>query len=83
MFQKRLDGSVDFFLYRSDYKHGFGNLSGEFWLGNDNIHRLTSGVNNKLRMDLEDFEGNTRDAEYDMFGVVDESEKFKLILGSY
>ncbi|KAL9974218.1 hypothetical protein ACROYT_G011233 [Oculina patagonica] len=83
VFQKRLDGSVDFFLYWNDYKHGFGNLSGEFWLGNEKIHRLTSNDNNRLHVDLEDFEGNTAYAEYDMFGVMSENDKYKLILDSY
>ena len=83
MFQKRLDGSVDFYLNWSDYKHGFGNLSGEFWLGLDKIHRLTSDNNTMLRVDLEDFEGNTAFAEYNMFGVMSENFKYKLILGSY
>ena len=83
VFQKRLDGSVDFFLYWSDYKRGFGNPSGEFWLGNDKIHRLTSTNSTRLRVELEDFEGNTAYAEYDMFGVMSESDKYKLILGSY
>ena len=81
MFQKRLDGSVDFYLNWSDYKHGFGDLRGEFWLGLDKIHRLTSENNNMLRVDLEDFDGNTRYAEYDMFGV--KNDKYQLILGSY
>ena len=80
MFQKRVDGSVYFYRYWSDYKHGFGNLNGEFWLGLDKIHRLTSDNNNKLRMDLEDFEGDTRYAEYNMFGVASESEKYKWTL---
>ena len=81
--QKRVDGSVHFFLNWSDYKHGFGNLSGEFWLGNDKIHRLTANNNKALRVDLEDFEGNTTYAEYDMFGVMSENDKYKLILGNY
>ena len=81
--QKRLDGSVDFFLNWSDYKVGFGDLNGEFWLGLDKIHRLTSDDNSMLRVDLEDFEGNTAFAEYNEFGVMSENDKYELILGSY
>ena len=83
VFQKRLDGSVDFFLKWSDYKVGFGDLNGEFWLGLDKIHRLTSDNNIMLRVDLEDFEGNTSYAEYNMFSVMNENDKYKLNLGSY
>ena len=83
VFQKRQDGSVDFYLNWSDYKQGFGDLTSEFWLGNDKIHRLTSDDNNKMHVDLEDFEGNTAYAEYDMFGVMNENNKYKLILGPY
>ena len=83
VFQKRLDGSVDFYRYWNDYKRGFGDLCGEFWLGLDKIHRLTSDVNNVLRVDLEDFERSNSYAEYKMFGVKSENDKYKLILGSY
>ena len=83
MFQKRLNGSVDFYRCWNDYKHGFGDLKSEFWLGLDKIHRLTSDNNSMLRVDLEDFEGNTRYAEYNMFGVMSEKDKYKLLLGSY
>ena len=83
VFQKRLDGSVDFYLNWSDYKVGFGDLNGEFWLGLDKIHRLTSDNNSMLRVDLEDFEGNISYAEYNKFGVMSENDMYKLILGSY
>ena len=82
MIQKRLDGSVDFYLGWDDYKRGFGNLSGEFWLGLDKIHRLTK-EESRLRVDLEDFNGNTAYAEYSLFGVADEGSKYSLTLGTY
>ena len=83
VFQKRMDGSVDFYQGWAEYKRGFGSLTGEFWLGLDNIHRLTSSGNYKVRVDLEDFTGNTYYAEYDSFIVASEGEKYKLSVGSY
>ena len=82
VFQKRLDGTVDFYRGWTDYKHGFGNLNGEFWLGLDKIHRLTK-TKNKLRVDLEDTTGKTVYAEYDMFAVTSERTKYQLSLGTY
>ncbi|KAL9985576.1 hypothetical protein ACROYT_G007997 [Oculina patagonica] len=82
VFQKRLDGSVDFYRGWADYKRGFGNLDGEFWLGLDKINRLTK-TKNRLRVDLEDTTGKTAYAEYDMFAVTNERTKYKLSLGTY
>ena len=83
VFQKRLNGSVDFYLGWTEYEHGFGNLNGEFWLGLDKIHRLTSSGNYKLRVDLEDFEGNSAFAEYGIFAVGNEGTKYNLSVGGY
>ena len=83
VFQKRIDGSVDFNLNWSDYKRGFGNLRGEFLLGLDRIHRLTSDNNSMLRVDMVDFEGRSAYAEYSSFGVRSEHDKYRLILGYY
>ena len=83
MFQRRLNGSVDFYLDWAAYKNGFGNLNGEFWLGNDNLHRLTAADNVNLRVDLEDFHGNIRYAEYTTFKVADEGDKYRLLIGGY
>ncbi|KAM7446541.1 Fibrinogen C domain-containing protein 1 [Porites harrisoni] len=83
VFQKRRDGSVDFFRAWDDYKRGFGNLNGEFWLGLDKIHRLTVSAGYKLRVDLEDNHGKTAFAEYSFFSVTSERAKYELNLGSY
>ena len=83
VFQRRLDGSVDFFLGWEYYKNGFGNLNGEFWLGNDNLHRLTAAGNVTLRVDLEDFEDDIRYAEYTTFKIGEEGDKFRLLIGGY
>ena len=80
--QKRLDGSVDFHRNWSDYKNGFGELNGEFWLGLEKIHRLTKSPS-KLRVDLEDFDGKTAYAEYYMFVVATESKKYQLSVRNY
>ena len=83
VFQKRYNGTVDFFRAWDDYKQGFGNLNGEFWLGLEKIHRLTARSSNKLRVDLEDFYGKTAFAEYGSFSVASERAKYLLGLGVY
>lgn len=81
--QKRLDGSVDFYRGWADYKRGFGNLNGEFWLGLDKMHRLTKEGRNRIRVELEDTQGKTAYADYDMFAVASERAKYQLSLGTY
>ncbi|XP_046861356.1 angiopoietin-related protein 7-like [Xenia sp. Carnegie-2017] len=83
VFQRRQYGSVDFYRDWRDYKNGFGDLKGEFWLGLDKIYRLTSARRNKLRVDLGDWSGNKAYAEYDYFAVENEAHKYQLSLGSY
>ena len=84
VFQRRQDGSVDFFRDWADYKNGFGSLTGEFWLGNDNIYRLlTTSKQYELRIDMGDFEGNSAYAKYSSFRIGPESEGYKLEVGGY
>ena len=83
VFQKRLDGSVDFYRGWADYKNGFGNLNGEFWLGLDKINRITNSERYELRVDMEDTEGKTAHAEYDVFSVTSEKTKYQLSIGTY
>ncbi|NXK26506.1 FCN1 protein, partial [Arenaria interpres] len=83
VFQRRWDGSVNFLRDWDSYKRGFGNQLTEFWLGNDNIHLLTSLGPCELRIDLRDFENNYYFAKYASFRVLGESEKYKLVLGDF
>ncbi|XP_078604534.1 microfibril-associated glycoprotein 4-like [Branchiostoma floridae x Branchiostoma japonicum] len=83
LFQKRQDGSVNFYRDWEAYRTGFGDLRGEFWLGNDHLHRLTAQDVYELRVDLEDFEGNTAYAKYNIFRVEDEVHKYRLTVDGY
>ena len=83
VFQKRFNGLVDFFRNWTSYKVGFGNLTGEFWLGFDKIHRLSSLKMNSLRVDLADFTNASAYAEYDDFKVLNEQDSYALDLGKY
>ncbi|KAJ8046538.1 Ficolin-1 [Holothuria leucospilota] len=81
--QKRLDGSVGFYRGWEDYKEGFGNINSEYWLGNEKLFYLTAQGDYRLRVDLKDFEGETRYATYDKFRIGDETTFYKLMLGVY
>ena len=83
LFQRRQDGSVDFYRGWNDYKSGFGQLTGEFWLGNDKIHRLTAARPSSLRIDLEHWTGGRVHAKYDKFAIGDENALYRLQVGSY
>ena len=83
VFQRRQDGSQDFYRGWSQYKAGFGQLTGEFWLGNDNIHRLTASRPSELRVELGDWSGGRAYAKYGSFRVGDEQSLYRLSVGSY
>ena len=83
VFQRRQDGSVDFYRGWNDYKLGFGQLTAEFWLGNDKIHRLTASRPSSLRVELEDWNGVRVYAKYGRFGIGDEQAQYRLEVSSY
>ena len=84
VFQRRMDGSVDFYLNWIDYENGFGDLNGEFWLGLSKIHRLTQdGTDYTLRVDLEDFENETRYAKYSTFNIGDSTTDYPITVEEY
>ncbi|XP_033106173.1 microfibril-associated glycoprotein 4-like [Anneissia japonica] len=83
VFQRRKDGTINFYKDWSEYKFGFGNVDSEHWLGNEKIHRLSSAGNYELRVDMSSFEGESKYAHYDNFRLADEQNNYKLVIGNY
>ncbi|XP_029441798.1 LOW QUALITY PROTEIN: tenascin-X-like [Rhinatrema bivittatum] len=82
VFQRRMNGKTDFWRDWDEYAAGFGNLTQEFWLGNNNLHRLTSQGVYELRVDLRTNNESVY-AVYDHFRVEPESKYYRLRLGRY
>ncbi|XP_038032026.1 angiopoietin-related protein 5 isoform X3 [Anas platyrhynchos] len=83
--QKRTDGIITFQRTWSEYLDGFGDLSGEFWLG---LRKIFHIVNQKatsfsLYVDLESENDKHAYAAYDGFWIEDEACSFKIHLGHY
>ena len=78
VFQRRMDGSVNFYKTWDEYKRGFGNTSGEFWLGLDAIHKLTKYGDISLRVDMTTATGSKYYARYLKFNIGSESINYKL-----
>ncbi|XP_071837490.1 fibrinogen-like protein A [Apostichopus japonicus] len=84
VFQRRVDGSVDFYRNWQSYKEGFGELDHEFWLGNDKLYYLTNQGDYQLRIDMVNSHGASYYAKYNLFRINDESDNYKLSkLGNY
>ncbi|XP_078074045.1 tenascin-R-like [Mustelus asterias] len=82
VFQRRQDGLIDFARKWVDYRVGFGNLEDEFWLGLDNIHKISAQSRYELRIDLRDGRESVY-AAYDRFYLSDSRNLYKLRLGDY
>ncbi len=78
VFQKRENRSVNFQRNWKEYKMGFGDLNGNFWLGLENLHKLTSQRNWTLRVDLKMMNGEKGYAKYTGFKIGSREEKYKL-----
>ena len=81
--QRRFDGSVDFARDWDDYKNGFGDPSGEYWLGLDRIHAITKAFADRilLRIEVTAFDGDTATLIMRGFSVDDEANLYKLTCG--
>lgn len=76
--QRRQDGSVNFNRNWVEYKNGFGDLRGEFFIGLEKLYRLTQSQPHELYIHLEDFHNEVRYARYSLFKVGNESESYAI-----
>ncbi|XP_034474211.1 ryncolin-4-like [Drosophila innubila] len=75
---RRMDGSENFYRNWTEYKNGFGDLGGEFFLGLEKIHALTNEREQELLVVVEDFKGIEAFERYDDFAIGNEDQKYKL-----
>ena len=80
--QRRVSDS-DFYRNWEEYKTGFGTITGNYWLGNDNIHKIVRQGRYELRIDLTSFSGETAYAEYREFAIGNEDQGYKLYVRGY
>ncbi|XP_038065799.1 microfibril-associated glycoprotein 4-like [Patiria miniata] len=82
--QIRLNAREEFNRSWDDYKHGFGGPSqGNLWLGNENLHKLTSSGSWALGVVLQDWDGESRSCTYFNFNISDEAEGYRLYADGY
>ena len=83
VFQRRLNGDVDFYRTWAEYKAGFGNPVGDYWLGNDFIHLLTKNKDSQIKFRLQSSDGEWASADYSQFWIGDESQGYRVKIGGF
>ncbi|XP_027710015.1 angiopoietin-related protein 5-like [Vombatus ursinus] len=88
VFQRRTGGNgkpLAFDRVWWEYDYGFGDVEGEHWLGLSKLYFLTHqpGTRAQLKLDLHNFENESRHALYDSFQISDKSSFYTLKLGRY
>ena len=63
------------------YKRGFGDIHGDYWLGNENIHTLTNTGNFELRIDFVSQNSMDHYVKYRNFRVDTEANQYQLHIG--
>ncbi|XP_044519533.1 angiopoietin-2 isoform X2 [Gracilinanus agilis] len=78
--QRREDGSTDFQRTWKEYKMGFGDPAGEYWLGNELVSQLTNQQRYVLKIHLKDWEGNEAYSLYEHFYLSNEELNYRIHL---
>ncbi|NWU09103.1 FGL1L protein, partial [Cephalopterus ornatus] len=77
------DTSITWAESWSTYKHGFGNVHTEFWLGTEYIYQIAKQRVYQVRFVIWDASDNKKFADYNLFSLDDESQGYRLRLGAH
>ncbi|KAF1373417.1 hypothetical protein PFLUV_G00238650 [Perca fluviatilis] len=83
VFQRRMNGTVNFYRDWNEYRTGFGIAAGEYWLGLEFLMVLTQVKKCELQVDMEDFEGHKASARYSSFLVDPAYFNYKLHVSGF
>ena len=78
-----LNGSNAFNRSWAEFKVGFNDSKGNYWLGNDLLSQLTVNGSYKLRFDLQFLNLSWSFAEYSSFVVLRETHNYRLHVSGY
>ena len=84
LIQQNVDGFESFNRSWADFKVGFNDTRGNYWLGNDLLYQLTTNGRYKLRFDLQSSANlSWFYAEYSSFAVSNEATNYTARLSGY
>ena len=84
LIQQNVDGSDAFNRSWAEFKVGFNDSRGNYWLGNDLLHQLTTNGRYKLRFDLQARDNRSWFyAEYSSFVVSNEASNYTVQVSGY
>jgi len=81
--QRRTVGRQSFEKNMLAYKAGFGKRKTDYWIGLDALHKLTNQGSYKLHIDLQDWQGNKRFAQYRSFRIGNADDNYRLKIAHY
>ncbi|XP_059144046.1 microfibril-associated glycoprotein 4-like [Physella acuta] len=83
IFQRRVSGAIGFNRNWTEYRNGFGDYGvGDFYLGNENIHCISSKASHELRIDME-YKGISYYALYSFFKLFSEEDGYRLSVSGF
>ena len=81
--QRRISDSVDFDRDWDDYVNGFGEEDGNYWMGLEEIHQLTTTHNMSLYIIIETFEGEPFTLSLQTFSVGNATTNYSINFSGY